>query len=292
MFVRASLGVVSVLASLACLAACSTDVASAVQPAATDAPGTGDDAPADEETVDGGAANAKDGGKPGSKDGGGGSGDAGPVTPPVNVDWLGGTYALYGKTENNIQFSSDNRILSFSPTAKTYTYTLGRSSTSSGSFVADSTGVRLTTGPLYNTRINFASDVTANCRVLRLGSSTLSRSSAVAQCPFTRAPLTATECGKRGSYARTTKSGSIGSSGSGSESEYTTRITLEKDRFFRVETSTYRTTCFQFNCKSLLNEPVDQVGTWSLSGSTVVGPNVSTAELAGFTFVPGSGACP
>lgn len=292
MFARASLGVVSVLASLACLAACSADLASAVEPAAADAPGSGDDAPSDEDAVDGGVTPAKDGGKPGSKDGGGGGGDAAPVTPPVNVDWLGGSYALDGKTENNIQFSSDNRILSFSPAAKTYTYTLGRSSTTSGSFVADATGVRLTTGPLYNTRITFASDVSANCRVLRLGSSTLSRSSVVAQCPFTRAPLSSAECGKRGTYTRTTKSGSIGSSGSGSESQYTTRVTLEKDRFFRRETSTYRTTCFQFNCKSLLDEPVDQVGMWSLSGSTVAGPNLSAAELAGFTFVPGSGACP
>ncbi len=292
MFVRASVGVVSVLALLASLAACSTDVGGVVEPAAAD-PGTGNEAPADEDTGDAGASGAKDGGKPGNKDGGGGGkGDAGPAPTPVNVDWLAGTYALIGKTENNIQFSSDNRILSFSPAAKTYTYTLGRSSTSSGSFVADATGVRLTTGPLYNTRIDFASDVSANCRVLRLGGSMLSRSSVVTQCPFTRAPLTAAECGKRGTYTRTTKSGSIGSSGSGSESEYTTRITLEKDRFFRVETSTYRTTCFQFNCKSLLNEPVDQVGTWSLSGSTVVGPNVSTAELAGFTFAAGSGTCP
>ena len=215
-----------------------------------------------------------------------------PPPPPVNVDWLGGTYSFYGKTENNVQFSSENRSVTFYPTTKTYSYALGRSSPSTGSFVPETTGIRFTNGPLLGKNIVFASDISPNCRVLRLNGATLSKSSIVAACPFVRAPLTPAECARRGTYTKTTSSGSIGSSGSGSESSFTTRISLERDRFYVYETSSTRRTCVQFECKSLRNDAADLVGSWALTGSTITGPNVTTAELAGFRFTPATGACP
>lgn len=215
-----------------------------------------------------------------------------PPPPPVDVGWIGGTYFVTGKTENNVQFSSDNRSITFYPSTKTYSYTLGRTQTSSGAFVAETTAIRFTTGPLVGKSVAFAADVSENCRIVRVNGSLLSKGAVVAGCPFVRAPLTSAECARRGTYTKTTKSGSIGSSGSGSESSYTTRITLEKDRFYRYETSSSRTTCFQFECKTLYNDAQDLVGSWALSGSTITGPSTTLADLATYTFAPGAGACP
>jgi len=218
--------------------------------------------------------------------------DAAAPPAPVNVDWLAGTYAFYGKVENNVTFSSDNRAITFSPAARTYTYTLGRSSTGSGAFTAAATGVRFTSGPLTGRGITFSTDLSVSCRVLRLEGATLAKGAPVPACPFPSPSLTAAECARRGTYVRTTESGSIGSSGSGSESTFTTRITLEKDRFYRYETSSTRTTCFQFDCKTLTNDAADIVGAWALSGTTVSGPGLSAASLAEYRFTPATGACP
>ncbi len=204
--------------------------------------------------------------------------------------WFAGVYySRVGRTENNVAFSSDNRSLTFR-TDGTYSHSLGRSTSTSGNYTVSATQISCTTGALTGTTFSLTSSFRASCRILDGLGSPLWSSSEVTACP-TYQRVTATECAYVGTYRRSSESGSISASGSGSTTSTTDTITLYRDHFFTYYSSRTIRTCFQYDCRSLVNRPTTQVGAWSVSGGAA-GYSLAALRGAGWTFTRSTVACP
>lgn len=214
----------------------------------------------------------------------------GSVTPPPPTtvpSWLVGTYSRRGKEENNVYFTSDDRSITFNADG-TYSDKLGKATASSGKFTVTGDVLTFSTGPLSSQTINLKSRFDSTCRILYGFGSALWRYNEVPSCP-TFARVAATDCGSVGTFTTKSSSGSFSGSGSGTVTDYTTTVTLYRDRFYTYDSSTFRTTCFSGTCKSLSSSIQTVVGDWSVSGGA---PPYTLATLKTWSFSKSSSACP
>ncbi|MFT3713600.1 MAG: hypothetical protein QM817_38575 [Archangium sp.] len=201
--------------------------------------------------------------------------------------WLAGTYSKRGKTENNVDFTSDNRSLTLRADG-TFSYTLGNSSASSGTFTYNPTNrtVSFTGGGLSGTSTGFGD----SCRTVSNVVYGMYRSSEVANCP-TSARVPSSSCTYVGRYRKTYTTGSISSSGSGTETDWTDEVVLSRDGFYTIDSSSFRSTCYAYNCHYSSNRSVTLVGTWTASGGAG-SYTMSSLRGAGWVFTPSTATCP
>lgn len=209
--------------------------------------------------------------------------------PPAIPDWLVGTYSRTGKQENNVYFDSDNRSLTFRANG-TYSHSLGRAAATEGTYTIASNVITFQTGALTGTRLGLSTNFDSTCRIILAGpfGTALWRHGEVTGCP-TGARVTVADCSDVGTYTKKQHSGDIGPSGSGSESDYTWTVKLNRDRFYTYDQSSFKTTCFQFDCKYLAGNIQTIVGGWSQAQGA---PPYSMAELRTWTFQRSTLACP
>lgn len=215
-------------------------------------------------------------------DGGGGT-----PTPTIPA-WLIGSYYRTGKQENNIYFTSDDRSLGFSANG-TYRQQIGNAAETTGKFSVANNTVTFLDGALGGQALSLG-NIDSTCRVLGGFGSPLWRHSEVNGCP-TATRVAPADCANVGTFKKVTHSGDIGSSGSGSESDYTETVTLSRDKFYTINQDRYSTTCFQFNCKSLSNRIQTLVGQWSPATGAFT-YTLAQLHSAGWSFVRSTASCP
>lgn len=92
-----------------------------------------------------------------------------------------------------------------------------------------------------------------------------------------------------GTFTREDHSGGIDSSGNGRDSTSTTTVTLYRDRFYTFDFSTFKTTCYAYNCQDLASSSQTIVGDWSESGGA---PPYTISTLHSWTFKKSTSSCP
>ena len=125
------------------------------------------------------------------------------------------------------------------------------------------------------------------------------RHAEVAGCPIA-AYVPSQACGIVGTWTKQETSGSISSSGSGTETDWTYRITLYRDGFYTYEQSSFKSTCYSYNCNYTSNSAQDEVGRWGLNSSNVywymstasASAYNLTSRLAGYSYAASTTACP
>jgi len=110
----------------------------------------------------------------------------------------------------------------------------------------------------------------------------------VTGCP-SGAHVHAEDCVDVGTFTREDHSGGIDSSGNGRDSTSTTTVTLYRDRFYTFDFSTFKTTCYAYNCQDLASSSQTIVGDWSESGGA---PPYTISTLHSWTFKKSTSSCP
>lgn len=177
--------------------------------------------------------------------------------------------------------------MSFDTKAKTYTYREGMYTSEAAPFEVTTSAIRFASGPLQGKDVALPTGVIASCRILMVGGVALSREASVTDCPFPAPKRTAAECALVGQHITESKSGSSSSGSSDS-----TSIVLEKDGFYRKVVGHSSWACYSTRCSVLYSAGPAEVGTWSLSGGQIAGPNISAQALADYDFTAADGACP
>ena len=211
--------------------------------------------------------------------------------------WIAGTWYQTGKTENNVTFDSDDWSVELDADGS-YANTYGSSGyTSNGTFTwnPSTNSISFSGGSLAGRTVALGT----TCRTIPGLKFGIYRHSEIPQCPVS-AYVQAAACGAVGTYTKTTTSGSIGDSGSGSETDSAYTVRLYRDGFYTYDQSSFKTTCYSYTCSYSSNHPQTEVGRWGLNSSNVYVYQASSstawydlgARLAGYAFEASSVTCP